>query len=66
MPLDFQLNSDDSSEDEGEVQTEEIEGAGRQAQFTIRLLLDFLPNDILETFSWVLFRFLEPPSKHVL
>ena len=50
VPLDFQLNSDDSSEDEAEVQMEEIVGAARQAQFTVRLLLDFLPNDILENF----------------
>ena len=52
MPIttpDFQLNSDDSSEDEGEVQIVEL-GAARQAQFTVRLLLDFLPNDILENF----------------
>lgn len=49
-PLDFQVNSDDSSEDEGEVHMEEIVGAARQAQFTVRLLLDFLPNDILENF----------------
>lgn len=44
------MNSDDSSEDEGEVHMEEIVGAARQAQFTVRLLLDFLPNDILENF----------------
>lgn len=47
--LDFQVNSDDSSEDE-DVQTEDIVGAARQAQFTVRLLLDFLPNDILDNF----------------
>lgn len=48
--LDFQVNSDDSSDDEGDVQIEDIVGAARQAQFTVRLLLDFLPNDILENF----------------
>lgn len=47
---DFQVNSDDSSEDEGDVEIENIVGAARQAQFTVRLLLDFLPNDILENF----------------
>lgn len=47
---DFQVNSDDSSEEEGDVQIENILGAARQAQFTVRLLLDFLPNDILENF----------------
>ena len=50
MPTqDFQINSDDSSEDEGDVQPD-MGGAARQAQFTVRLLLDFLPNDILENF----------------
>lgn len=47
---DFQVNSDDSSEDEADVQIEDLVGAARQAQFTVRLLLDFLPNDILESF----------------
>lgn len=50
---DFQVNSDDSSEDEGDVEIENIVGAARQAQFTVRLLLDFLPNDILENFRSV-------------
>ena len=50
---DFQVNSDDSSEDEGDVQLESMVGAARQAQFTVRLLLDFLPNDILENFRCV-------------
>lgn len=54
---DFQVNSDDSSEDEGEVPREELGGAARQAQFTVRLLLDFLPNDILENFRSVPFPF---------
>ncbi|MCJ1274043.1 hypothetical protein MMC21_001837 [Puttea exsequens] len=40
------------SEEEDEPQFEEISGTARQAQFTVRLLLDFLPNDILENFSW--------------
>ena len=48
--LELQVNSDDSSDDEADVQTEDIVGAARQAQFTVRLLLDFLPNDILENF----------------
>ena len=55
--LDFQTNSDDSSEDEVEVKLEDSAGAARQAQFIVRLLLDFLPNDILETFRWVPFQF---------
>lgn len=50
--LDIHVNSDDSSEDEEDAQIEDIVGAARQAQFTVRLLLDFLPNDILEKFSW--------------
>lgn len=48
--LDFQVNSDDSSEDEGDAHPVDIVGAARQAQFTVRLLLDFLPHDILESF----------------
>lgn len=54
--LDFQTNSDESSEDEVEVKLEDLAGAARQAQFTVRLLLDFLPNDILENFRWVPFQ----------
>ena len=51
MPTqEFQVNSDDSSDEEGNVQVEHMSGAARQAQFTVRLLLDFLPNDILENF----------------
>ena len=51
MPAaDFQVDSDDSSEDDGDELIEENLGAARQAQFTVRLLLDFLPNDILESF----------------
>ena len=57
--LDFQTNSDDSSEDDVEVKHEDIAGATRQAQFTVRLLLDFLPNDILENFKWVPIRFVQ-------
>ena len=50
MPTqEFQVNSDDSSDEEGDVHTD-MGGAARQAQFTVRLLLDFLPNDILENF----------------
>ena len=50
MPTqEFQVNSDDSSEEEGDVQLD-MGGTARQAQFTVRLLLDFLPNDILENF----------------
>ena len=50
MPTqEFQVTSDDSSDEEGDVQTD-MGGAARQAQFTVRLLLDFLPNDILENF----------------
>ena len=41
------------SEEEDEPQFEEISGTARQAQFTVRLLLDFLPNDILENFRYV-------------
>lgn len=43
-------DSDDSSDEEPEVRFENITGAARQAQFTVRLLIDFLPNDILEKF----------------
>lgn len=51
MPTaEFQVDSDDSSEDDGDELIEENLGAARQAQFTVRLLLDFLPNDILESF----------------
>ena len=46
-------DSDDSSDEEPEVKFENIVGAARQAQFTVRLLLDFLPNDILENFRLV-------------
>ena len=46
-------DSDESSEGEGELLVEDISGSARQAQFTVRLLLDFLPNDILETFRYV-------------
>ena len=46
-------DSDEFSEDEGELLGEDISGSARQAQFTVRLLLDFLPNDILETFRYV-------------
>lgn len=44
------VDSDGSSEDDEDVQIEENFGAARQAQFTVRLLLDFLPNNILESF----------------
>ena len=55
MPTqEFQVNSDDSSEDDGDARPEELSGTARQAQFTVRLLLDFLPNDILENFRCVL------------
>ena len=58
--LDFQTNSDSSDdEDQVEVKHEDIAGAARQAQFTVRLLLDFLPNDILEKFKWVPFQFVQ-------
>ena len=43
-------HSDDSSEDE-EIEENVIIPA-RQAQFTVRLLLDFLPANQLEIFSW--------------
>ena len=42
---------DDSSEDE-DIE-EEVIVAARQAQFTVRLLLDFLPPNILEVFRYV-------------
>ncbi|KAL2045738.1 hypothetical protein N7G274_002169 [Stereocaulon virgatum] len=48
----IQESSDESEDEEVEVRVEDVSGAARQAQFTVRLLLDFLPNDILETFSW--------------
>ena len=48
-------DSDDSSDEEPEVKFENISGAARQAQFTVRLLIDFLPNDILENFRCVVF-----------
>ena len=53
-PLVIEEDSDESSEGEGELMVEDISGSARQAQFTVRLLLDFLPNDILETFRYVL------------
>ncbi|MCJ1436481.1 hypothetical protein MMC27_005860 [Xylographa pallens] len=43
-------HSDDSSEEEEVEESAAI--PARQAQFTVRLLLDFLPRDILEVFSW--------------
>ena len=43
-------HSDDSSEEE-EVE-EDATIPARQAQFTVRLLLDFLPQNQLEVFSW--------------
>ena len=46
----FPVDSDESSEDDGDELIEENLGAARQARFTVRLLLDFLPNDILENF----------------
>ena len=49
----FQESSDESSEEEGDLRVEDLSGSARQAHFTIRLLLDFLPNDILETFRYV-------------
>ena len=52
-PLVIEDDSDESSEGEGELLVEDISGSARQAQFTVRLLLDFLPNDILETFRYV-------------
>ncbi|MCJ1471616.1 hypothetical protein MMC13_000256 [Lambiella insularis] len=43
-------HSDDSSEED---EAEEIQAIpGIRAQFTVRLLLDFLPRDILYVFSW--------------
>ena len=43
-------DSDDSSDEEPDIKFESITGAARQAQFTVRLLLDHLPDDILENF----------------
>lgn len=43
-------SSDDSSEEENVPIVEETSVANRQAQFTVRLLLDFLPPNILEVF----------------
>ncbi|MCJ1287072.1 hypothetical protein MMC26_006420 [Xylographa opegraphella] len=43
-------HSDDSSEEEEVEESATI--PARQAQFTVRLLLDFLPKDILNIFSW--------------
>ena len=48
-------DSDSSSDEESEPKFESIVGAARQAQFTVRLLIDFLPNDILENFRYVSF-----------
>ena len=42
--------SDDSSEEDEPEESATI--PARQAQFTVRLLLDFLPRDQLEAFSW--------------
>ncbi|MCJ1398753.1 hypothetical protein MMC11_001954 [Xylographa trunciseda] len=43
-------HSEDSSEEEEVEESASI--PARQAQFTVRLLLDFLPRDILDVFSW--------------
>ena len=44
-------HSDDSSEEEEGEESNSI--PARQAQFTVRLLLDFLPRDILDVFRYV-------------
>lgn len=44
---------DDSSDEENLPTVEDVSVAARQAQFTVRLLLDFLPVNILETFRYV-------------
>ena len=50
-------NADDSSDEESTPVVEEEESlAIRQAQFTVRLLLDFLPPNILEVFRYERFR----------
>ena len=54
-----QYHSDDSSEEEEVEESAAI--PARQAQFTVRLLLDFLPRDILDVFRYVL-SVLELPS----
>ena len=55
-PSDMQQIFDDSDEEEENPKIEHITGAARQAQFTVRLLLDFLPSDILENFRYVSIR----------
>jgi hypothetical protein len=47
-----QQYSDDSSDDDADAVEESSAIPARQAQFTVRLLLDFLPPDQLEVFSW--------------
>lgn len=41
---------DDSSDEESAPEVEDVLMAARQAQLTVRLLLDFLPTNILEVF----------------
>lgn len=43
-------NVDDSSDEESAPEVEDVSIATRQAQLTVRLLLDFLPANILEVF----------------
>ena len=45
---------DDSSDEESVPVVEEFTIAARQAQFTVRLLLDFLPANILKVFRYCL------------
>lgn len=45
---------DDSSDEESVPVVEEVTIAARQAQFTVRLLLDFLPVNILRVFRYCL------------
>lgn len=47
-----QQNPDDSSDEENSPVTEDVAIAGRQAQLTVRMLLDFLPANILEEFRY--------------
>ena len=47
-----QQNADDSSDEENSPVTEDVVIAGRQAQLTVRMLLDFLPANILEEFRY--------------
>lgn len=52
MILPAQQNPDDLSDEENHPVVEDVAIAARQAQLTVRLLLDFLPPNILEVFRY--------------